>query len=111
MVKPTSHRSERSVYLEEKVSAIIGLVDEGYGKALIDQLIGRLETTVNKFVAELDGLLDVLKENAAAQEELLGRIQKRDLVSGQYGDLTQDIADEEITEWEKRLARLEESGD
>ena len=104
-------RSERTAHLEEKVNALVDLVDAGYGMALVEQLMGRFEATANQFVAQAEGLLDRLRQNAATQEELLDRIRQSDTAKTGGGPLPQEIPEEEITEWEKRLARLEESGE
>lgn len=104
----TSHR-DRAVHLEEKVKALAELIDPGYGKALIDQLLRRLEGTTKDFVMEVELLINRLTENAATQEELLERIRKTDLAQEDRDVQPDEEPEEEITEWEKRLARLEDS--
>ena len=108
MNEDASARSNQAAYIEEKVEALVDQVDVGYGMALIEQLIQRLEITTKEFLAEVEALMDRLKQNAAAQEELLGRIRKSDRAGAQGGPIAEEGPQEEITEWEKRLARLEE---
>ena len=111
MNEDASARSNQAAYIEEKVEALVDQVDVGYGMALIEQLIQRLEITTKEFLAEVGALMDRLKQNAAAQEELLGRIRKSDRSGAQVGPIAEEGPEEEITEWEKRLARLEEPDD
>lgn len=106
----SSANSESVAYLEDRVRAIVDQVDEGYGLALIGQLIERLEATTKEFEAEIGELVNRLKQNAATQEELLGRIKKKELAKG-LEDALLKAGEAEITEWEKRLASLEESSD
>ncbi|UCH11182.1 MAG: hypothetical protein JSU61_04650 [Fidelibacterota bacterium] len=105
----TSTHPDREAYLEEKLNGLVEQVDEGYGKALLEQMIHRMEITVNDFLAEIDLLVERLKHNAATQEELLGRIKHPDRAAGPSDLSVEGSAGEDIPEWERRLAELEES--
>lgn len=96
---------------KERVQALVDQVDEGYGKALIEQLMQRLDLAAQDFAEEIDELVDRLKRNSATQEELRDRIRQRDSGEGPDASTAEDLGDDEITEWEKRLANLEESAD
>ena len=103
----TSTRQERLAYLNEKVNALVVQVDEGYGEVLLEQLIHRMELTVRDFAIEADGLVERLKQNANTQEELLGKIKSQDIIAGPAGLIPQASPEEEVPEWEQRLADLE----
>ncbi len=105
----TSTRQERLAYLNEKVNALVVQVDEGYGEVLLEQLIHRMELTVRDFMIEADGLVERLKQNANTQEELLGKIKSQDIIAGPAGLIPQVSPEEEVPEWEQRLADLEKS--
>ncbi len=109
MNRNTPTRPDRAAYLQEKVNALVEQIDEGYGEALLEQLIHRMEVTVREFVAEVDQLVEHLRQNTATQEELLGRIKKRDLITGPAGLTPQVSPEEEVPEWEQRLADLKGS--
>ncbi len=96
---------------KERVQALVDQVDEGYGKALIEQLLQRLDLAAHDFANEIDGLVERLKRNAATQEELRDRIRQSESDQGQEAQPPADLGGDEITEWEKRLANLEESAD
>ena len=109
MNRDTSTRQERSAHLEEKVNNLVEQVNEGYGEALLEQLIHRMELTVLEFVAEIDQLVERLRHNTDTQEELLGRLKRKDIIAGPTGLAPQVISEEEIPEWAQRLADLERS--
>ncbi len=96
---------------KERVQALVDQVDEGYGRALVEQLMQRLDLAARDFAAEIDELLERLKNNAATQEELRDRIRQHDSDQGLEAQPVADLGGDEITEWEKRLANLEESAD
>jgi len=100
---------DQQAHLDEKVAALVEQVDEGYGKALIEQLIRRMELTVRDFTSEIDQLVERLKHNADTQEELLGKIKRKSIITEPAELTSEDISDEDIPEWERRLADLERS--
>jgi len=105
----TSSRQDRLTCLNEKVNALVVQVDEGYGEVLLEQLIHRMELTVRDFVTQVDELVERLKQNANTQEELLGKIKSQDIIAGPTGLIPQISPEEEVPEWEQRLADLEKS--
>ena len=106
-----SLESDQHALAMGKITAFIERLDPGYGEALVQQLINRMESTAGEFQFELEALLGRLKQNAATQEELLGRIRKRDAPEKDEGITIAEDDDETITEWEKRLAELEASSE
>ena len=66
--------------------------------------------TARDFIKEIDELVNRLKRNAAAQEELLDRIRQREEEQARTQPVDEP-PEMEVTEWEKRLARLEESAE
>ena len=105
----TSTHPDREAYLQEKLASLVEQVNEGYGEALREQMIHRLELTVRDFQAEIDLLVERLKHNAATKEELLERIKHPARTAGP-SDLSAEAGpSEEVPEWERRLAELENS--
>ena len=110
MNEEVSPRLDKAVYIKDKVEALVDQVDGGYGMALVEQLLQRMEITAKEFLAEVETLVNRLKQNAAAQEELLDRIRKSERAGAPGDPYAEEGPEEEITEWEQRLARLEEPG-
>jgi hypothetical protein len=105
----TTTHPDREAYLKEKLNALVEQVDEGYGEALLEQMIHRMEMTVREFLAEVDLLVERLKHNAATQEELLGRIRHHDRAIEPSDLPTEGGPGEDLPEWERRLSELEGS--
>ena len=101
-----STRQEQLAHLDEKVTNLVEQVSEGYGETLVEQLIHRMELTVREFAAEVDQLVERLRHSADTQEELLGRIRRKDVIAGPSDLIPQVISEEELPEWEQRLANL-----
>jgi hypothetical protein len=102
---------DKTAYLEEKLNALVELISEGYGDSILEQLIFRMEMTVREFLSEIDRMVERLKENAATQEELLERIKKQELAASQTELRFVGDAEEEVPEWERKLAELERSAE
>ena len=103
-------RAGRRAYLEKKLHDLVSNVSEGYGEALLDQLILRLESTVSEFELEITELVERLRQNAATQEELLSKIRGRSIAGDQAGAGKDEATQEDLTLWEKRLAQLDVPG-
>lgn len=111
MIKGSSAAKSNVIDPQEKVQSLVDQVNEGHGRALIEQLVQRLDMTAQDFTAEINGLVERLKHNAATQEELRNRIRQQEPEQGLAIQPGSDLGDDEITEWEKRLARLDESAE
>lgn len=90
---------EPQEYLNKKISTLIADISEGYGGALLDELIHRLERTVADFHKEVNLMLDTLKNNSANQRKYLKHI---------AGDKPEKSVDDyetpaNVSDWEKNL--------
>jgi hypothetical protein len=111
MNSDSSSQLDRAAYLEEKLNTLVELISEGYGESILEQLILRMEMTVREFQSEINLMVERLKENAATQEELLERIKKQELAASQTELRFVGGAEEEVPEWERKLAELERSAE
>ncbi len=108
MARSTAKNIDRAEVAQAKIDRLVEKVDEGYGKVLIEQLTQRLDLAATEFSKEIEDLVERLNENTATQEELLSRIKGGSIPPSEDESLPRE-SDKEITEWEKRLTRLEES--
>ena len=103
-----SKKEQREGYLQNKLDDLLDGINASYGQSLLDELMIRLEATIDDFNKEVDDLMDSLKKSSDEKEKLLQQIK-----SGE-ADNTQDdkpIAEgeeaagekTELSEWEKRL--------
>lgn len=90
-------------YLMAKVSELIDAVGPGYGEALMEELISRMERTVAHFHEEVTELLESLKEQAKQRDEKLKSLLK----SGEAGPgpekKPESAAEREMSEWERKV--------
>ena len=103
-----SKKEQREGYLQNKLDDLLDGINASYGQSLLDELMIRLEATIDDFNKEVDDLMDSLKKSSDEKEKLLQQIK-----SGEIEDLKEDkpqssdseTSDEkqELSEWEKRL--------
>ena len=98
---------------DARILAVVEKLDPGFGAVLIEQLVRRIDNTVDEFNSEFEELVSRLADNFATQEELTARIRKRDDVAPEEeaAHVPEDDGEEGLTEWEKRLAKLEKPSD
>jgi len=103
-----SKKEQREGYLQNKLDDLLDGINASYGQSLLDELMIRLEATIDDFNKEVDDLMDSLKKSSDEKEKLLQQIK-----SGEIEDTNEDKpqpvdgedSDEkqELSEWEKRL--------
>ena len=100
---------KRKEYLTEKLDDLLDGINESYGVTLMEELISRLETTVNEFNDEVNSLMDQLKAIGVKRGELLDKIK-----SGGNGEEEEERGSEDedrrdMSAWEKRLEEIEKN--
>lgn len=98
---------------DARILAVVEKLNPGFGAVLIEQLVRRIDNTIDEFNREFEELVNRLTENYATQEELTARIRKRADATPEEetAQLPEDEGEDGLTEWEKRLAKLEEPSD
>ena len=101
-----SKKEEREGYLQSKLDDLLDGINSSYGQALLDELMLRLESTVDDFNKEVDDLMGSLKKSSKEKEKLIQKIKAGE--SKKSESIPDDITDEddsprELSEWEKRL--------
>ena len=103
-----SKKEDREGYLQAKLDDLLDGINASYGQSLLDELMVRLETTIDDFNKEVDDLMDSLKKSSDEKEKLLQQIKSGEVDNTQDDKPTADgeeAAGEktELSEWEKRL--------
>ena len=103
-----SKKEQREGYLQNKLDDLLDGINASYGQSLLDELMIRLEATIDDFNKEVDDLMDSLKKSSDEKEKLLQQIK-----SGEIEDLKDENSQsaesvtsedkQELSEWEKRL--------
>ncbi len=86
-----SKKEQREGYLQNKLDDLLDGINASYGQSLLDELMIRLEATIDDFNKEVDDLMDGLKKSSDEKEKLLQQIK-----SGEV-DSTQDVKPAVIT--------------
>ena len=99
-----SKKEDREGYLQAKLDDLLDGINASYGQSLLDELMVRLETTIDDFNKEVDDLMDVLKKSSDEKEELMQKIKSGDIDNSDETPSETNVSEEkELSEWEKRL--------
>ena len=74
-----SKKEQREGYLQNKLDDLLDGINASYGQSLLDELMIRLEATIDDFNKEVDDLMDSLKKSSDEKEKLLQQIKSGDL--------------------------------
>ena len=113
----------RKQYLSEKLDDLLEGINDSYGTLLMEELLSRLEVTVKDFNDEMKVLCDQLVTKEKERQQLLEMLKtsdglpvpvpvqtpttKKSTQPGETDYFESDGDEEEIPEWEKKLAKLE----
>ena len=112
----------RKQYLSEKLDDLLEGINDSYGTILMEELLSRLELTVKDFNDEMKTLCGQLVKKEQERQQLLEMLKSSadmptpvsDDAPVDGGDELSDAApvemdepEEDIPEWEKKLAKLE----
>ncbi len=96
----------RKDYLIEKLDDLTDGINATYGKSLLDELVNRLENTVQDFNDEVTELMGQLKENMARKQQMLHNIKSVKPEPESPTPVEPASSDSNLSEWEKRLENL-----
>ena len=107
-----NNQDSRLGYLNEKLDDLLEGINSSYGEELFNELVLRLERTINDFNEEISELTEAVKGNSEKRAEIIHNLMEgSDTIS-----ITQDSSDnnaegsnldsEIMSEWEKRLEGL-----
>ena len=107
-----SKKEEREGYLQTKLDDLLDGINASYGQSLLDELMIRLEATIDDFNKEVDVLMSSLKKSSEEKEKLIQQIKSGEATTAvsktevSQADPIQDANEEEpreLSEWEKKL--------
>ena len=88
----------RKKYLSEKLDNLLEGINDSYGKMLLEELIGRLETTIKDFNDEIVELCSKLSEKEKERQHVIDMMKNE-------GSNSDNV--EAATDWEKKLEEIE----
>ena len=90
-------KEAREGYLQTKLDDLLDGINASYGQSLLDELMSRLEATIDDFNKEVDTLMNSLKKSSEEKENLIQQIKAGKTPKAQIEEYR------ELSEWEKRL--------
>jgi|TARA_B110000881_G_C18437055_1_gene443965 DNA anti-recombination protein RmuC len=101
-------KEAREGYLQTKLDDLLDGINASYGQSLLDELMSRLEATIDDFNKEVDTLMNSLKKSSEEKENLIqqikaGKTPKAHAEGESNEDKPETDEDRELSEWEKRL--------
>ena len=87
----------RKKYLNDKLDNLLDGINDSYGKMLLEELVGRLETTIKDFNDEIVELCSQLSEKEKERQHVIEMMKSEDTSSNS----------EASAEWEKKLEEIE----
>ena len=107
-----NNQDSRLGYLNEKLDDLLEGINSSYGEELFNELVLRLERTINDFNEEISELTEAVKGNSEKRAEIIHTLMEgSDSISttqnSQDNTTEESNLDSEImSEWEKRLEGL-----
>ena len=110
----------RQDYLNNKLDDLLDGINASYGQELLNELVRRLNRTIEDFNEEFQGIIGNLKDNSERRNQILHDLMEgKELVSNNSTSGTSNIETEtiesedsepktdEMSAWERRLEGLE----
>ena len=67
-------KEAREGYLQTKLDDLLDGINASYGQSLLDELMSRLEATIDDFNKEVDTLMNSLKKSSEEKENLIQKM-------------------------------------
>ena len=61
----------RNNYLSEKLDDLLGGINASYGQVLLDELVTRLQRTLNDFNEEVESIMGELKDSSDRRSQII----------------------------------------
>ena len=110
----------RQDYLNNKLDDLLDGINSSYGQELLNELVRRLNRTIEDFNEEFQGIIGNLKDNSERRNQILHDLMEgKELVSNNVASGARNIENEtmepsdseskneEMSAWERRLEGLE----
>ena len=91
-----STQEGRKSFINDILSDLLSGINDTYGPILLDELLKRIEYTINEFNSEIVNAFSQLKEKDKQRKEFFSDINAND-----------DKESDSKTEWEKKLESIE----
>ena len=104
-----SKKEDRKKYLEEKFDNLLDVIGESYGTVLMEELVSRLDTTIEDFHKEMSKMFEDLKSIESDRQNLLNDIRENKSDESTTKKSKGKKNEENLSEWEKKLEAIEKN--
>ena len=107
-----NNQDSRLGYLNDKLDDLLEGINASYGEELFNELVTRLDRTINDFNDEISDLTEAVKGNSEKRAEIIHTLMEgqdniqTDQKGEEDGETTGNLDSEIMSEWEKRLEGL-----
>ena len=107
-----NNQDSRLGYLNDKLDNLLEGINASYGEELFNELVSRLDRTINDFNEEISLLTEEVKGNSEKRAEIIHTLMEGQdagngaATSDNNDDAGTDMDSEMMSEWEKRLEGL-----
>lgn len=107
-----NNQDSRFGYLNEKLDDLLEGINSSYGEELFNELVMRLDRTINDFNDEISVLTEAVKGNSEKRAEIIHTLMEgSDSISTESStqeeqSQSSNLDSEIMSEWEKRLEGL-----
>ena len=107
-----NNQDSRLGYLNDKLDNLLEGINASYGEELFNELVSRLDRTINDFNEEISLLTEEVKGNSEKRAEIIHTLMEGQDVGNSAAtndnndDAGTDMDSEMMSEWEKRLEGL-----
>ncbi len=100
-----SKKEDRIKYLEDKFDNLLDVIGLNYGTALMEELVLRLNDTIDDFDKEMSDLFKLLKEKEKQRQKYLKDIKGNSNKTSK----SKKNKNPNMTKWEEKLKKLEKT--
>ena len=107
-----NNQDSRLGYLNDKLDDLLEGINASYGEELFNELVTRLDRTINDFNDEISDLTEAVKGNSEKRAEIIHTLMEGQEHTAQTNQKADDGGDSDgldseiMSEWEKRLEGL-----
>ena len=107
-----NNQDSRLGYLNEKLDDLLEGINSSYGEELFNELVMRLDKTINDFNDEISQLTEAVKGNSDKRAEIIHTLMEgNDSITNESNtqdgqEQSSNLDSEIMSEWEKRLEGL-----
>ena len=107
-----NNQDSRLGYLNDKLDDLLEGINASYGEELFNELVSRLDRTINDFNEEISLLTEAVKGNSEKRAEIIHTLMEGQDINNSAtsdkndGNVEPDLDSEMMSEWEKRLEGL-----